>query len=250
MAENKKSFVLYSDLISVVKKLVEQDRANKTNYSGELFLLILEYVNDLNPVPIDFIVEMAFEPIKLQLKRDLMKYEVIKEKRSKAGQKSAEMKKLNSTNSTSVESVEQTPTNSTVNVTDNVTVNDTVNDNDILLEKETKSKNFDFRKKLIDFGFKEKLIDDWLKVRKTKKATNTETAFNKFVAEVQKSNKDPNDVLEICISKDWKGFQAEWLNNIQNQNFNNGKSSSSTGTKQAYEFSVDRVVETYSGGSQ
>ena len=62
MAENKKSFVLYTDLINIVKKFVEKDRIEKTNYGGELFLLILEYVNDKEPVPIDFILEMAFEP--------------------------------------------------------------------------------------------------------------------------------------------------------------------------------------------
>ena len=60
MAESKKSFVLYSDLISIVKKLVLKDRENKTNYAGELFLHILEYVNSNEPVPIDFIIEMAF----------------------------------------------------------------------------------------------------------------------------------------------------------------------------------------------
>lgn len=85
MAENKKSFILYSDLISVVKKLVERDRENKTNYAGELFLHILEYVNDKEPIAIDFIVEMAFEPIKQQLKRDLNEWTIIKEDRSNSG---------------------------------------------------------------------------------------------------------------------------------------------------------------------
>ena len=76
MAENKNSFVLYCDLVHVVRKLVQQDRENKTNYAGELFLHILEYVNDNDPIPINFIVDMAFEPIKQQLKRDLKKYEI------------------------------------------------------------------------------------------------------------------------------------------------------------------------------
>ena len=71
MAKDKNGFVLYKDLLPTIKKLVERDRANKTNYAGELFLHILEYVNDENPVPIDFIIEMAFEPIKQTLKRDL-----------------------------------------------------------------------------------------------------------------------------------------------------------------------------------
>ena len=49
MAENKKSFVLYCDLVHVIRKLIEQDRKDNTNYSGELFLHILEYVNDEEP---------------------------------------------------------------------------------------------------------------------------------------------------------------------------------------------------------
>lgn len=85
MAENKKSFLLYADIISVVKKLVLKDRESKTNTAGELFLHLLEYVNDTNPVPIDFIVEMAFEPIKLQLKRDLEKWDDELIKKSESG---------------------------------------------------------------------------------------------------------------------------------------------------------------------
>ncbi len=98
MAVNKKSFILYSDLITVVEKLIKKDRENKTNYSGELFFHILQYVNDKEPVAIDFIVEMAFEPIKQQLKRDLKRYENIREKRSEAGKISAELRKQKSTN--------------------------------------------------------------------------------------------------------------------------------------------------------
>lgn len=74
MAKDKKSFILYADIITVVEKLVERDRVDKTNNAGELFLHILEYVNDKNPITDNFIIEMAFEPIKIQLKRDLVKY--------------------------------------------------------------------------------------------------------------------------------------------------------------------------------
>lgn len=85
MAEDKNGFVLYKDLISVVRKLVEKDRENKTNYGGELFLLILEYVNDNDPIPLDFVLELAFEPIKCQLKRDLKKYSEKVNKNSESG---------------------------------------------------------------------------------------------------------------------------------------------------------------------
>jgi len=70
MADNKKSFLLYCDLIHTIEKMPKEK-------AGELFLTILEYVNDKNPEPKDMIVSLVFEPIKQNLKRDLKKYESI-----------------------------------------------------------------------------------------------------------------------------------------------------------------------------
>lgn len=78
MAENKKSFLLYCDLIHTISKM-PNDKA------GELFKHILEYVNDNNPVTEDLIIQLTFEPIKQQLKRDLLKYKDISIKRSEIG---------------------------------------------------------------------------------------------------------------------------------------------------------------------
>lgn len=78
MAEHKKSFILYADLIYTVKKM-PKDKA------GELLMTILEYVNDLNPVVTDLMIDIAFEPIKQQMKRDLVKWEDVKETKSQSG---------------------------------------------------------------------------------------------------------------------------------------------------------------------
>tara|TARA_R110002050_G_C8890675_1_gene509434 strand:- start:534 stop:1253 length:720 start_codon:yes stop_codon:yes gene_type:complete len=78
MAENKKGFILYADLIHTVNKM-PNDKA------GELFKVILEYVNDNNPVVDDMLVDLVFEPIKRQMKRDLEKYEGVKDKKSEGG---------------------------------------------------------------------------------------------------------------------------------------------------------------------
>ncbi len=125
MAENKKSFILYCDIINTVQKLDDKT-------AGELFKHLLKYVNDEDPKTENILIDIAFEPIKQQLKRDLNKYEQIKQKRSQAGKRSAELRKAESvkqtsTNSTSVKSVQQTSTNPTVTVNDTVNVN--VNDN-------------------------------------------------------------------------------------------------------------------------
>ena len=140
MAQDKKSFVLYSDLLTTVSKLVEQDKKHQTNHAGELFLTILEYVNDKDPIPENFIVEMAFEPIKIQLKRDLEKWENQLEQRRQAGKRSAEVRSNKSNErSTSVQrpltSVDESQRAPTDNVNVNVNVNDNVitnsNDNNI-----------------------------------------------------------------------------------------------------------------------
>ncbi len=55
MAENKKSFVLYKDIIHTVKKMPKEKQA-------DLFVTILEYVNDENPSIDDILVDLVFEP--------------------------------------------------------------------------------------------------------------------------------------------------------------------------------------------
>ena len=123
MAENKKSFVLYADLITNIDHLTNEEK-------GVLFNHLLEYVNDMNPILTDRVVLSAWKFIQSQLKRDLVKFEEVKGKRSEAGKKSAELRALNKkqqnpTKPTSVESVQQSSTNPTVSVN----VNDNVNDN-------------------------------------------------------------------------------------------------------------------------
>jgi len=124
MAKDKTSFVLYSDSKSIIDLMTNEQ-------AGLLLKTLFSYVNDENP-KIDTSIALVFEMIKLQLKRDLKKWERTKEGRSIAGKASAEAKKLaklnqqNSTNLTNVDFVQQTSTKSTVSVSvsDNVNVSD------------------------------------------------------------------------------------------------------------------------------
>ena len=86
MAENKKGFVLYADILHTVKYLSDEQ-------AGQLFKHILQYVNDEEPSNENALINIAFEPIKQQLKRDLNKWENTRKKRSEAGKKSAQIKK-------------------------------------------------------------------------------------------------------------------------------------------------------------
>jgi len=73
MAKDKKSVLIYCDLIHTVKHLPDE-------LAGRLFKHLLAYVNDEDPQTDDVILKIAFEPIKQQLKRDLQKYNNIFER--------------------------------------------------------------------------------------------------------------------------------------------------------------------------
>lgn len=120
MAENKTSFVLYSDQRTLIDLLTNEQ-------AGILLKHIFAYVNDENPINTDQLINVVFEPIKQQFKRDLKKWEATKEGRSKAGLASAEARRINKLQqtSTNVNKLQQNLTNPTVNVNvnDNVNVN-------------------------------------------------------------------------------------------------------------------------------
>lgn len=99
--------------------------------------------------------------------------------------------------------------------------------NDINLK--VKKAKFDFEKAMINYGFDQQLVKDWLKVRKTKRATNTETAFKRFIEEVQKNKCDLNELLKEIVSHSWSGFKWEWLKNNNNGISTNNKEGNRSG---------------------
>jgi hypothetical protein len=70
---------------------------------------------------------------------------------------------------------------------------------------------------LIDLGVDEQIAKDWLIVRKDKKATNTQTAFNRIANEIKQCAITPNECITIAVERSWSGFKAEWLDNLFNK---------------------------------
>jgi hypothetical protein len=99
------------------------------------------------------------------------------------------------------------------------TISDTVKKTHTTEQKTQKqpTNSFDFRKSLIDYGFKNNLVDDWLKVRKTKKATNTETAFKSFITEIESRQCNINEMLQTSVTNSWSGFKHKWIDNLKIQ---------------------------------
>jgi uncharacterized phage protein (TIGR02220 family) len=113
MADGKKSFIAYCDWEETFNALPD-DKA------GQLIKHLLAYVNDRDPDTQDVLITAVFANIKHTLKRDLKRYEYIREKRSKAGIASGLKREQTRTKRTNVKSVEQTRTKRT----DSVSVSD------------------------------------------------------------------------------------------------------------------------------
>lgn len=122
MATGKKSVLLYCDLIHTVEKLSNED-------AGELFKHYLRYINDLDPITDNVMVDVIFESIKQNLKRDLQKWEARAERSKENGKLGGRPKKPKKPSG-----LNKNPTEP--RKPDTVTVTDTVNDNVTVINKQ------------------------------------------------------------------------------------------------------------------
>jgi desulfoferrodoxin (superoxide reductase-like protein) len=199
MAENKKSFILYGDLEHTTKLLTDEE-------AGKVLKWLLSYVNDDKPERLSGLLGAVCEPIKQQMKRDLVKWDEIREKRSDAGKASAlarkNKKKHDSTKPTHVESVEQTSTNPTVN--DTVNVNVTVN------EINKHPKGLEFFSDDVEFL---EMFDKWITYRKQiKKQIIGKLAHQGQLNKLNKlsggDHRKANNIILQSIENNWIGLIA------------------------------------------
>jgi len=117
--EAKKSFILYTDLVYTVEKLSD-------DIAGKLLKIILDYVNGKSPntSSMDLVLQVAFEPIRQQLNRDLEHWNQVRQSRSNNGKKGGRPKKQTEAKKTNALSGKQTKAKKAVNGN----VNDSVND--------------------------------------------------------------------------------------------------------------------------
>jgi hypothetical protein len=244
---------LYADLIHTVRKMPKDKQ-------GELFMTILQYVNDENPIVDDLLIDLVFEPIKRQMKRDLVKYETTKERRRElgrlAGLKSGEARKANVPESNQNEpkrtngSKNEPNEHVTVTVNDTVTVNGTVTVTDILLEKETKeefkkvsiSKNEIFSKEVLE-------SETWIETISMQNRITPEE-IPKWLDDF---NKKLISELDTKISKkEYASHFSRWLPGeiLKSKNQKNERSvNNPTGTKkQPFVFSAQSIIDKANAG--
>lgn len=81
------------------------------------------------------------------------------------------------------------------------------------------SPRFDARAYLIERLVPESVTDDWLTLRKQKRAAPTQTAIDGIHAEANKAGIALAQVLALCCQRGWQGFKAEWITEQQREGF-------------------------------
>lgn len=193
----KDSFIIYKSFFKPISNLSDKQL-------GRLFRAIFAYQLG-EVVSVDTDIKMAFDFFQNQFEIDEIKYQKTIQKNTENGRRGGRPK-----------SAEKNPNNPPLFKKPKKADNDNDNDNDIK-EKINKKEYFDFFKSLLAIGVSEQVASDWLKVRKTKKATNTKTAFDRILTEINNSNQSADYCIRMAVEKNWQGFQAEWLNNLTNQ---------------------------------
>ena len=226
MAKDKKSFILYADQLEHFEDLTDEE-------AGQLIKHVFRYVNDKNPEAPNRIIQVAFNPVKQQLKRDLKTYECTKDERSKAGILGNLKKynldlfdkvvaeKLTIDEAQSIAKTRKASQSDKVvaNLAVNVNVNDNVND--ISFKKETKE--------ILTIPENLKLIWDlWLEYRKAKKIKNyagakfEQMAIDKLIKLSQGNPITAKKIIDESITNSWTGFfELKNLNNNQIKDQNN-----------------------------
>jgi len=179
------SMIFYRSFYEAIKELPLETQ-------GEIYNAIFTYGLDFEVTELSGVSKTIWTLIKPQIDANIKRFENGKKPKNKQTESKTEAK------NNQEESKTETNNNN----------NNNVNDNDNVNEKVIK---FDFKKSLLSFGFDSILVDEWLKVRRVKKAVNSEIAFNGFIREVKLNGQDINFILQKCVEKGWRSFESDWL---------------------------------------
>jgi hypothetical protein len=177
------TMIIYRSFFEAIKELPKENQAEVWNAVYELGL-------NGNLIELQGISKTIFTLIKPQIDANLKRFENGKKPKTKQTKSKEEAKPKQE-----LSEVEANNNNNNNNKKNNNKNNNT----------------FNFYDSMVSFGFEEQLVKDWIQVRKVKKATNTETAFNGFIREVNKNENSPNFILKNCVERNWSGFKSEWL---------------------------------------
>lgn len=119
------------------------------------------------------------------------------------------------------------PTNNQQTTTTNIYISKKDNTNKEknninVIQKEKKEQTAEFREALINLGVDTDIADEFMLIRKKKKAINTKHAFEMMLAEANKAGISLAEAAKICVDNQWRGFKAEYMQGLRERNNRGG----------------------------
>lgn len=91
-------------------------------------------------------------------------------------------------------------------------------------------KGFDFLAALLGIGIEEQIAKDWMKIRTSKKASDSETAFKQLHTALETikrtHNVSFNEAISICVTNGWYGCKPSYFDNIRLDDYGFGTQTS------------------------
>lgn len=84
-----------------------------------------------------------------------------------------------------------------------------------VLPRTTKGTTNNAHAMLAALGISKQIADDWITLRKQKRASVTETAIRGIQREADKAGVSLEVALSTCCERGWTGFKAEWVSNAK-----------------------------------
>lgn len=136
------------------------------------------------------------------------------------------------------------------NVTETLQQKGNHTDTETETDTDTDKKNKNVKKRakgmdmLLKAGVPEDLAEDYLAVRRAKKAPFTKTAMKGLAGEAEKANIDLNQAITICINRNWASFNSEWSWDTKKNGNNHGTN------KSLYKSAIQTAAESISQAVQ
>lgn len=94
----------------------------------------------------------------------------------------------------------------------------------------SKKEDFDFLAALLGIGIEEQIAKDWMKIRTSKKASDSETAFKQLRTALETIKKTHNvsfnEAISICVTNGWYGCKPSYFDNIRLDDYGFGTQTS------------------------
>lgn len=197
-------------------KAIHKDRlAKAARLSNERWATVEQTLNEY------FIVDEKGYWYHARMEHDLESVLSKQSQRSLAGKASAQKRLKNKVAQLTENKEKSNDRSTTVEQTLNDTRSqDTDTDTDTKKEKDKKKTALAM---LTEMSVEKEIAREFIAVRKTKRLTNTQTAFNMINKQVGLAELSMNDAITLCVQNSWGGFKAEWL-----EDKNNGTSGNKT----------------------